>query len=132
MKERSSVSSGSPWESKVGYSRAVRVGRLIFVSGTTSTDKRGRAVAVGDAYAQTMHALRKIQRALEGLGGRIEDVTRTRIYVTDIDRWKEIGRAHNSFFHKVKPATSMVEVRRLTSDKILVEIGVDAVLSNEK
>ncbi len=83
MKERTAVSSGSPWESKVGYSRAVRVGKLIFVSGTAGTDKRGRAVAVGDAYAQTMHALRKIQRALEGLGGRIEDVTRTRIYVTD-------------------------------------------------
>ncbi len=132
MKERSSVSSGSPWESKVGYSRAVRVGKLISVSGTTGTDKQRRAIAVGDAYAQTMHALRKIQRALEGLGGRIEDVTRTRIYVTDIDRWKEIGRAYNSFFHKVKPATFMVEVRRLISDKVLVEIEADAVVANEK
>jgi len=129
MIERKTVSSGSLWEATVGYSRAVRVGTQLFVSGTTSTDQQGRTIAVGDAYAQTVHALKKIQNALESLGAGLDDVTRTRMYVTDITKWEEIGRAHNQFFHKVKPATSMVEVRRLISDDILVEIEADAVVS---
>ena len=129
MIERKTVSSGSPWESTVGYSRAVRVGTQLFVSGTTGTDQQGKTIAIGDAYAQTVHALKKIQNALESLGAGLGDVTRTRIYVTDITKWEEVGRAHKEFFHKVKPATSMVEVRRLISDDILVEIEADAVVS---
>jgi enamine deaminase RidA (YjgF/YER057c/UK114 family) len=129
MIERKTVSSGSPWESRVGYSRAVRVGNQVFVSGTTGTDQQGKAIAVGDAYSQTVDALKKIQKALETLGAQLGDVTRTRMYVTDITKWEEIGCAHNEFFHKVKPATSMVEVRRLISDDILVEIEADAVVS---
>jgi enamine deaminase RidA (YjgF/YER057c/UK114 family) len=129
MTERKTVSSGSPWEAMVGYSRAVRVGTQVFVSGTTGTDRQGKAVAIGDAYSQTVHALKKIQNALESLGAGLGDVTRTRMYVTDITKWEEVGRAHNEFFHKVKPATSMVEVRRLISDDILVEIEADAVVS---
>lgn len=127
MKGRRAVSSGSPWESKVGYSRAVRVDKHIFVSGTTGTDKQGRVVAK-DAYAQTVHALKKIQKVLKSLGARFDDVARTRMYVTDISNWKEIGRAHNEFFHNVKPATTMVEVNRLISEDVLVEIEADAVV----
>ena len=113
----------------VSYSRAVRVGTQVFVSGTIGTDQHGKAIAIGDVYAQTVHALRKIQSALESLGAGLGDVTGTRMYVTDISKWEEIGRAHNEFFHKAKPATSMVEVRRLISDDILVEIEADAVVS---
>ena len=132
MPARKSVSSGSPWESRVGYSRAVRVANHVFVSGTTGTDQQGKAVARGNAYSQAVHALKKIQSALESLGARLEDVTRTRMYVTDITKWEEIGRAHNEFFRDVKPATSMVEVRRLISDDILVEIEADAVVESDQ
>ena len=125
------IGSGSPWEPVVGYSRAVRAGRTVYVAGTTATDPEGRVTAPKDAYAQTVQALRNIEAALARLGGRREHVVRTRIYVTDISRWEEVGRAHGEFFRDVRPAATMVEVSRLIHPDMLVEIEVDAVLPDE-
>ena len=123
---RNSVSTGTPWEAAVGYSRAVRAGAWICVSGTTASDARGRVVAPGDAYGQARYILEKIAAALEQLGAGLEDVVRTRMFVTDISRWEEIGRAHGEAFADVRPAATMVEVQRLVDPGHLVEIEVDA------
>jgi enamine deaminase RidA (YjgF/YER057c/UK114 family) len=126
--KRQRVSSGTSWEPIVGYSRAVRVGNQIWVSGTTATDREGRVVGQGDPYAQAKQAIANIERALESAGAGLADVVRTRIYVTDIGHWEAIGRAHGEAFRDVRPACAMVEVSRLIDPAMLVEIEADAVV----
>lgn len=126
--DRRTYSTNTPWEKAVAYSRAVRVGPHVIVSGTTASNSDGSTEAVGNAYEQTVFILRKIEAALIEVGAGISDVVRTRMFVTDIDRWEEIGRAHGEFFSGINPAAPMVEVRRLVNPDHLVEIEVDAIV----
>ena len=128
---RQNISSGTVWEDTAGYSRAVRKGNAVVVSGTTATDEAGQVVGAGDVYAQTVYAIQKIERALQAAGASLEDVVRTRIYVTDISRWQEAARAHAEFFGAIRPANTLVEVSKLVGEAYLVEIEADALLDEE-
>jgi enamine deaminase RidA (YjgF/YER057c/UK114 family) len=127
MVARKRISAKTPWEDMIGYSRAVKVGKMIVISGTAPSDDKGNIVGKNDAYAQTVFAIKKIESALNELGASLKDVVRTRIYTTDISLWEEIARAHREFFRDVKPANTLVQVRRLIDLDILVEVEVDAI-----
>ncbi len=126
MTERQRFSSGGKWEPIIGYSRAVKVGSRVYVAGTTATDAKGQIVGHDDPYAQTVQALQNIERALAQAGAKLDDVVRTRMFVTDVSRWEEFGRAHGDFFHNIRPVATMVEVTRLVDPAMLIEIEADA------
>ena len=128
MTERQNISSGTSWESIAGYSRAVRIGNIVHVSGTTATDENGNVVGLNDPSAQTGYIIRKIERALNQAGAALTDVIRTRIYVTDANQWEAVARAHGEFFSQIRPANTLVEVSALIGDGYLVEIEAEAVI----
>lgn len=127
--DRQLISSGSPWEPKVGYSRAVRVGNMVFVAGTLAADESGKIIGAGDAYAQTKYAIQKIERALKQAGATLNDVVRTRLFVRRIEDFDDVGRAHGEFFANIRPASTMVEVGRFAAEEGLVEVEADAVIA---
>lgn len=132
MPERLRISTGTPWETTVGYSRAMRVGNMVWTSGTTSTDNDGHLIGAGDPYAQMRQCLLRIQDALAKAGARMEDVVRIEMFVTDINQWQEIGRAHAEFFKDIRPVTFMVEVKSLIEPGMLVEVVATAVIDEDK